>query len=193
MPDYRHLTGTSGKCPIHFLGYRTLSGTFACQTWICLVIWLVLLTIVWYISMCYRTTILYHFLWISATGYRVGRGAIGFHDNIGGEYCTLYLIIHLCLSLGTYWLFVGIASLGFVFFWCLLPETKGRKLEDVEELFARPWCRCCGDDNTDDSIHYRRLNSWRLHHIPFLMKSSSRFLLFRQIKGKCLVQRRDSG
>ena len=27
-----HLTGTSGKCLVHFLVYRTMSGTFAYQT-----------------------------------------------------------------------------------------------------------------------------------------------------------------
>ena len=31
MPDTGHLTGTSGKCLVHFLAYRTMSGTFAYQ------------------------------------------------------------------------------------------------------------------------------------------------------------------
>lgn len=46
-------------------------------------------------------------------------------------------------STGTYWLFVGISVVGLVFFIVFLPETKGRKLEDVEELFSRPWSMCC--------------------------------------------------
>ena len=48
--------------------------------------------------------------------------------------------IYFCLFSGTYWLFVGIATLGFIFFGLLLPETKGKKLEDVDQLFAKPWC-----------------------------------------------------
>ncbi|XP_070191897.1 proton myo-inositol cotransporter-like [Littorina saxatilis] len=49
---------------------------------------------------------------------------------------------------GTYWLFVGIASVAFVFFLVLLPETKGTRLEDVEELFAKPWCVCGETDKS---------------------------------------------
>lgn len=53
-----------------------------------------------------------------------------------------------CLFPGTYWLFVGIASVAFVFFLVLLPETKGTRLEDVEELFAKPWCVCGETDKS---------------------------------------------
>ena len=38
MHDTKHLTGTSGKRLVNFLGYRTMSGTFVYQTFICLVI-----------------------------------------------------------------------------------------------------------------------------------------------------------
>jgi hypothetical protein len=40
---------------------------------------------------------------------------------------------------GAYYLYatVGLAALGF-FYW-VLPETKGQRLEDIEELFSRPW------------------------------------------------------
>ena len=51
------LTGTSGKCPVHFLGYRTMSCTFVYQTKICLVMWLVLLVIVRHIFICNYFTI----------------------------------------------------------------------------------------------------------------------------------------
>ena len=41
---------------------------------------------------------------------------------------------------GTFWLYTGIALLGWIFIFLLLPETKGRSLEQVEELFQGPNC-----------------------------------------------------
>lgn len=41
---------------------------------------------------------------------------------------------------GTFWLYTGIALSGWIFILCLLPETKGRSLEQVEELFQGPLC-----------------------------------------------------
>ncbi|XP_060083407.1 proton myo-inositol cotransporter-like [Ylistrum balloti] len=47
---------------------------------------------------------------------------------------------------GTYWLFVGIVFLGLVFMFFTVPETRGKHLEEVEELFEEPWCsRCSGE------------------------------------------------
>ena len=40
---------------------------------------------------------------------------------------------------GAYYLYTGVAVVGLAFFWWVLPETRGRKLEEVEELFAAPW------------------------------------------------------
>ncbi|XP_076447705.1 proton myo-inositol cotransporter-like [Babylonia areolata] len=67
---------------------------------------------------------------------------------------TFLTLTETLTKYGTYWLFVGIATLGFVFLLCLLPETKGKKLEDVEELFAKPWCACGqGDQSVPVSSH----------------------------------------
>ena len=41
---------------------------------------------------------------------------------------------------GTFWLYTGIALSGWTFIFLLLPETKGRSLEQVEELFQGPHC-----------------------------------------------------
>ncbi|XP_076098671.1 proton myo-inositol cotransporter-like [Mytilus galloprovincialis] len=41
---------------------------------------------------------------------------------------------------GTYWLFAAVVVLGFIFLFFTLPETKDKKLEDVESLFETPWC-----------------------------------------------------
>ena len=58
-----------------------------------------------------------------------------------------FLIPPLTLSIGqpaTFWMYAGLGVLGLVFMVLLVPETKGRKLEEVEELFRRPlftrWC-----------------------------------------------------
>jgi MFS transporter, SP family, solute carrier family 2 (myo-inositol transporter), member 13 len=48
-----------------------------------------------------------------------------------------------------------LAAVGLVIFWLILPETKGRSLEEMEVLFARPWaCPCVlkkGDAPDDGS------------------------------------------
>jgi hypothetical protein len=38
---------------------------------------------------------------------------------------------------GAFFLFAGIAVLAWFFFYFLFPETKGRSLEDIEELFSK--------------------------------------------------------
>lgn len=40
----------------------------------------------------------------------------------------------------TFGLYAGLSFLALVFFVFLVPETRGRKLEDIEELFQRPYC-----------------------------------------------------
>ena len=39
----------------------------------------------------------------------------------------------------TFWMYSGLGVLGLAFMVLLVPETKGRKLEEVDELFQRPW------------------------------------------------------
>ena len=41
---------------------------------------------------------------------------------------------------GAFWLYTGLALGGWIFIFFLLPETKGRSLEMVEEMFQRPPC-----------------------------------------------------
>lgn len=40
---------------------------------------------------------------------------------------------------GTFWLFVAVTLLGLVFVWFFLPETAGKSLEGMDELFSLPW------------------------------------------------------
>ena len=40
---------------------------------------------------------------------------------------------------GIFWIYTGVAFLGALFVFFMVPETKGRNLEEVEGLFATPW------------------------------------------------------
>jgi len=40
---------------------------------------------------------------------------------------------------GTFWLFVAVTLLGLGFVWFFLPETAGKSLEGMDELFSLPW------------------------------------------------------
>lgn len=40
---------------------------------------------------------------------------------------------------GTFWLFVAVTILGLVFVWFFLPETAGKSLEGMDEMFSLPW------------------------------------------------------
>ncbi|XP_005112683.2 proton myo-inositol cotransporter [Aplysia californica] len=55
---------------------------------------------------------------------------------------TFLTLTETLTKYGTYWLFVCMSILGLAFFAKCLPETRGKRLEDVEELFAQPWSSC---------------------------------------------------
>jgi hypothetical protein len=40
---------------------------------------------------------------------------------------------------GTFWFFSAVTLLGLVFVWFFLPETAGKSLEGMDELFNLPW------------------------------------------------------
>ena len=44
---------------------------------------------------------------------------------------------------------MGIVTIGLVFMIITVPETKGKKLEEVEELFSRPICSCGGKSSVN--------------------------------------------
>ncbi|KAF4628293.1 hypothetical protein G7Y89_g9861 [Cudoniella acicularis] len=40
---------------------------------------------------------------------------------------------------GTFWFFAAVTFLGLIFVWFFLPETAGKSLEGMDELFSLPW------------------------------------------------------
>ncbi|GFO15459.1 solute carrier family 2 (facilitated glucose transporter), member 13 [Plakobranchus ocellatus] len=81
-------------------------------------------------------------LWARSTGNSLAT-ATNWIANLAVS-MTFLTLTETLTKAGTYWMFVGIASLGFVFISTCVPETKGVKLEEVESLFQGPLCRCCG-------------------------------------------------
>ena len=66
---------------------------------------------------------------------------------------------------GTFWLYACLATMGAIFLALFLPETKGKSLEEVEGLFAQPWCGGSTgqpvmpyDDKNVQYVHIRGLN-----------------------------------
>jgi SP family arabinose:H+ symporter-like MFS transporter len=45
-------------------------------------------------------------------------------------------LIDLIGSPGTFWLFAGFSVIAFVWIWRTVPETKGRSLEEIEQIWA---------------------------------------------------------
>lgn len=51
---------------------------------------------------------------------------------------------------GAFFSYCGWAIVGWIIFWFILPETRGRSLEEMEQLFSRPWsCSVYGRDSKE--------------------------------------------
>ena len=59
---------------------------------------------------------------------------------------TVYIFSYIfkLLFQGAFYLYTGITVIGFFIFAWILPETKGKSLEEVEQLFNEPNV-CCGN------------------------------------------------
>lgn len=74
---------------------------------------------------------------------------------------TFLTLTEAVTKYGTFYLYAGLSSLGWLFFFFFLPETKGKSLEEVSDLFAHPWW---SDSTTRDNkktvqyVHIRGIN-----------------------------------
>ena len=74
---------------------------------------------------------------------------------------------------GTFLLYAGISTLGFIFIFTLLPETKGKPLEEVIDLFSQPVCTCCGGK---DSIKYQRITGEGLYVTQHIKRDVTQYV-----------------
>ncbi|CAL9064638.1 polyol transporter 5-like [Musa acuminata AAA Group] len=57
---------------------------------------------------------------------------------MSGAVTMSFLSLYKAISIsGSFYLYAGIAAAGWVFFYVFLPETRGRNLEEMEELFGK--------------------------------------------------------
>ncbi len=52
---------------------------------------------------------------------------------------------------GAFYLYTAIAIVAFVLFYVILPETKGKSLEEMDQLFSKPVCQCKGRRQSDSN------------------------------------------
>ncbi|XP_077215434.1 polyol transporter 5-like [Tasmannia lanceolata] len=59
-----------------------------------------------------------------------------------GVFAMTFISMYNAMTIGgTFFMFAGIATLSWFFFYTLLPETRGKTLEEMESLFAKPMWR----------------------------------------------------
>lgn len=65
---------------------------------------------------------------------------------------------------GAFFLYAGFAAVGLLFVYGCLPETKGKKLEEIESLFDHRLCTC-GTADSDEGryIEYIRVKGSNYH------------------------------
>ncbi|XP_056595573.1 solute carrier family 2 member 13b isoform X3 [Triplophysa dalaica] len=100
-------------------------------------------------------------LWARSTGNACSAG-VNWICNVLVSLTFLHVAQYLTYY-GAFFLYSGLALLGFVFVVGCLPETKGLRLEEIESLFAKRLCTC-GAESQD--VHYirPRLELGALHY-----------------------------
>ncbi|XP_066523232.1 solute carrier family 2 member 13b isoform X1 [Hoplias malabaricus] len=91
-------------------------------------------------------------LWARSTGNACSAG-VNWICNVLISLTFLHVAEYLTYY-GAFFLYSGLALLGFFFILGCLPETKGLMLEDIEMLFSRRLCTCGAF--SDQNMHYVR-------------------------------------
>ncbi|XP_054723545.1 proton myo-inositol cotransporter-like [Uloborus diversus] len=76
-------------------------------------------------------------LWARSTCYSIAT-SINWLSNFVVS-LTFLNLMQAITKYGAFYLYDGLAVLGFIFLFLMLPETKGVSLENVEGLFTHPW------------------------------------------------------
>ncbi|XP_067292269.1 solute carrier family 2 member 13b isoform X2 [Pseudorasbora parva] len=101
-------------------------------------------------------------LWARSTGNACSAG-VNWICNVLVSLTFLHVAQYLTYY-GAFFLYSGLAVLGFVFVLGCLPETKGLRLEEIESLFGRRLCSCGASGS--QGVHYirPRLELGALHY-----------------------------
>ncbi|XP_073475786.1 proton myo-inositol cotransporter [Aquarana catesbeiana] len=101
-------------------------------------------------------------LWARSTGNACSSG-VNWIFNVAISLTFLHTAEYLTYY-GAFFLYAGFASLGLLFTYGCLPETKGKKLEEIESLFENRLCTC-GTSDSDEGryIEYIRVKGSNYH------------------------------
>ncbi len=105
--------------------------------------------------------------WHSCPWWKASLNKVRKNPSLLSSLCSTYILnsaLYILNSalwefIGAYYLYTGVAVLGFLFFWWVLPETKGKSLEEVETLFSRPWFFHRKKNNQREDIEYLIMSS----------------------------------
>ncbi|XP_019591877.2 proton myo-inositol cotransporter [Rhinolophus sinicus] len=101
-------------------------------------------------------------LWARSTGNACSSG-INWIFNVLVSLTFLHTAEYLTYY-GAFFLYAGFAALGLIFIYGCLPETKGKKLEEIESLFDNRLCTCGASDSDEGRyIEYIRVKGSNYH------------------------------
>uniref|UniRef100_A0A8C5M6J1 Proton myo-inositol cotransporter n=1 Tax=Leptobrachium leishanense TaxID=445787 RepID=A0A8C5M6J1_9ANUR len=101
-------------------------------------------------------------LWARSTGNACSSG-VNWVFNVLISLTFLHTAQYLTYY-GAFFLYAGFAAVGLVFIYGCLPETKGKKLEEIESLFENRLCTCGASDSDEGRyIEYIRVKGSNYH------------------------------
>ncbi|XP_076007864.1 proton myo-inositol cotransporter-like [Genypterus blacodes] len=101
-------------------------------------------------------------LWARSTGNACSAG-VNWTFNILVSLTFLHMAQYLTYY-GAFFLYSSMAFLGFLFIYGCLPETKGRRLEEIEALFENQLCSCGASDSDEGrQVEYIRVKGSNYH------------------------------
>ncbi|XP_051544746.1 proton myo-inositol cotransporter-like [Myxocyprinus asiaticus] len=101
-------------------------------------------------------------LWARSTGNACSAG-VNWTFNVLVSLTFLHMAQYLTYY-GAFFLYSSLALVGFFFIYGCLPETKGRRLEEIESLFENQLCSCgISDSDEDRQVEYIRVKGSNYH------------------------------